>query len=646
MEAWKKRIAELVSTLALGGDGDISVVPYYPQKTEISGEEDRFFPRSYPERHGISSKRIYNMLCELERDDRVNLHNLMVLCAGEVISECSASGYGTNLWHISHSMAKTVCGMLIGTLFDENVIEPSTRLTEVFPEIPYRDKKMASITVEHLLSMTAGVDFAEAGAVSESLWTEAFFNSSVKSEPGKRFLYNSMNSYILARIAERVSGRSFGELCRERIFEPLGIKNYLWEKGPEGTEKAGWGLYMSSESFAKLGVLIADGGSFFGKRILSTKWVTLSTAVKAVTPQYNGDFNYGYQMWLSRRGGEMLFSGMLGQNVWICPRNNIIVVTQCGNAEIFQTSVTLEIVRKHLGGRIRDELSLSDIKQLREKEGRFFSCRSWVRPVKRRRGLLYRLGFLSPEPVCDRWSRLSGVYRFGKNREGLLPIIVRAMQNSFDCTIEEMIFTLESGSPCIYIKEGKEELKIVIGIYDYIESVVGIRGEKYIVKAVGRAYECEGCFKYKIELLFPETASSRRLFITREADKISISFSELPDHHVVENLIKHYSKSNSTVGFLIDFIERRIGAGATVNMIKQCFNPILVGADISKEDYQQVIDAENRRAREKEDKTRALRNIAERLFKEERGGVNSGVKLGDWMKKSIGELISKITDNS
>jgi len=91
MERWKKRSVELLSSLAFGSEGSPSVVPYYPQKTEITGDEERLFVRNIPEKHGISSKRIYNLLCELEAESRANIHNLMILVDGEVIAECTAA---------------------------------------------------------------------------------------------------------------------------------------------------------------------------------------------------------------------------------------------------------------------------------------------------------------------------------------------------------------------------------------------------------------------------------------------------------------------------------------------------------------------------------------------------------------------------
>ena len=66
MEKWKKRAASLIASFVLGDRGSLGVVRYYPQKPIVNMPEKRFFLRSSPEKQGVSSKRIYNMLCDLE----------------------------------------------------------------------------------------------------------------------------------------------------------------------------------------------------------------------------------------------------------------------------------------------------------------------------------------------------------------------------------------------------------------------------------------------------------------------------------------------------------------------------------------------------------------------------------------------------
>ena len=78
MEKWKKKAVELVSNLALSYEKMPSVIPYEPQKTRLSGEETKAFKRSTPEHHGVSSKRILDLLVALENEPRANLHSIII----------------------------------------------------------------------------------------------------------------------------------------------------------------------------------------------------------------------------------------------------------------------------------------------------------------------------------------------------------------------------------------------------------------------------------------------------------------------------------------------------------------------------------------------------------------------------------------
>ena len=134
MDKWKKRSVELLTSIIFGrGEQDPSVIPYYAQKTSVSVSEYRYFERSSPEDHGISSKRIYNLLAALESEERSNVHSIMILKDGEVVSECSAPGYSVSSWHLSHSMSKTVTGLAIGMLVDDGVLDVNMRLVDLLP---------------------------------------------------------------------------------------------------------------------------------------------------------------------------------------------------------------------------------------------------------------------------------------------------------------------------------------------------------------------------------------------------------------------------------------------------------------------------------------------------------------------------------
>ncbi len=617
MEKWKKRSVNLISSLSLGGDGDISVVPYYPQKTRISGEEKRYFRRATPESHGISSKRIYNMLAALEAEGRANIHNLMVLSHGEVIAECSADCYGVNTWHLSHSMSKTVTGMVIGTLVDRGLLTVGSRLVDIFPEIPYRDKRFADITVTHLLTMMSGVEFCEAGVVTEVDWTRAFFDSTLRFTPGISFAYNSMNSYMLAVVAERVAKISFSDIVREYIFEPLGITNWFWELGPEGVAKGGWGLFLSPESWLKIGYMLSRDGVFGGKRILSKKWVDESTSIHAAAPTSLGDYDYGYQMWVGRHNDELLFNGMLGQNIWICPHNDIVVMLNSGNNELFQMSPALDIVRKYLAADIADELHPRDLRILHEKEVSFFDVRRTVRPLEKKRGLLYWLNIRTKTPYDERFDSLLGRYDFNRNNVGMLPFFLLGMQNNLNTGIGYIEFSHLSDSLMMSWEEAGDEYSLEIGLYGYKESVLNVRGEIYVVAALGESLlNVDGEEEYRIALILPEMPNTRYIRIKRtDTSRMTFELSENPNDRLV-GLVMAKARRKGAVKLALDLLERGYGENFIEKKIGAIFNPVLVGVDTRSPLHDELLSEMRESVTEESVTVRFVRAVVSRFFRE------------------------------
>lgn len=625
MENWLKRAATLITSLSFGSDTSPSVVPFYPQKLEVSGEEKRYFSRSLPERYGISSGRIYNMLCELESEKRANIHNLLVLAGGEVIAECSRDGYGTNVWHLSHSMSKTVTGMAIGMLVDDGALDVSTALVEIFPEIPYKDKRFPQMTVKHLLAMQTGVPFAEAGSVTETKWMETFFSSSLKFTPGTDFSYNSMNSYVLARIVTKLTGRSLTDFLDERLFAPLGITNFFWEMGPEGVEKGGWGLFLSPESWAKIGYMILSGGMFEDKRILSEEWVEESTSFHSEAPMIDGDFNYAYQLWVGRNSEEILFNGMLGQNVWICPKNNLVVVVNSGNNELFQMSPAMDIIRKYLGCDIEDSLSHRDVRVLHEREAHFFDSRRWVRPLEKKRGLLYFLHIRSSIVFDSRWLGILGSYAFPKNNVSMLPLFIVGMQNNMDAGCDSFTFERVGDSLIFSFVEGGERYAAEVGLYEYKTTVLNFRGEKYMVSVMGEALvNKRGEEEYRIEFLFPEMPNTRMLRMVREEGcELRVEFTECPNNRIVDMLLARVPETSSVAGFAIRLLERRFGEDFIEKKVEEIFSPVLIGIDTGIEGWENAVRELEEERSEESGAVKVLRALVTRFFKETVGIADS-----------------------
>ena len=612
MSKWKKRAIELVTGLAFAGKQNPAVIPYVPSKTEVSGIETKHFKRTSPERRGVSSRRIYNMLSELESNPRANVHNIMVIKDGEVISECSRPGYDVNVRHLSHSMSKTVTGMAIGFLISEGQLTLSTRLADLFPEFNIVDNRFLSITVKHLLTMSTGVPFSEAGSVTEDEWTKAFFESRLSFTPGGAFAYNSMNSYILARIVVRLTGMSLTDYLSSRLFRPLGIRNVFWEIGPEGIEKGGWGLHLSAESWGKLGVMMLGLGSFEGRRILPKSWVSQSITTQIKAPESAGDYNYGYQLWVHRENDSFLFNGMLGQNVWICPHNNTVVVANCENNELFQKSAVLEIIEKHLGGKIsNDPYERGALFELREKETHFFETRGWTEPLPPKRGITYKLGLRSKTPFVPIWKKALGTYAFPANNHGILPLFIRMMQNNYCGGIESLKLERIGERLFFTSREGGVDYRFEVGLYGFRSTVLNFNGEKYIASAMGEAeYNDDGLPEYKIELIFPEMPNSRRIkFNFGEDGRVILKMAEIPSEKIAEPLVESIYMTNPKLSFAVNMLERRLGDKFINRKLESVFSPTLVGADARADSYRDILEIEKLRADEANRATRAISSL-------------------------------------
>ncbi|MBQ7363364.1 MAG: serine hydrolase [Clostridia bacterium] len=618
MEAWIRRVADFAIGLALTERSNPSVIPYRPSKTEILKAERPTLPRVTPRALGMSERRLLALLESLEGEKSANVHSLMVVKNGCVALECSAPGYSVNMPHLSHSMSKVLTSLAIGLLVDGGRLSVKTPICELFPEYTPRDKRFFDITVEHLLTMSTGVRFSEAGVVSENEWTRAFFESDVAFVPGSRFEYNSMNTYILGRVAAKLAGMTLTELVRERILLPLGITSFFWECGPEGFEKGGFGAFLSLEGWVKIALLILGRGRWRKSQILSPEWIAECTRAHRRTPDSEGRYDYGYQIWVSGEG-NLLFSGMLGQAVLISPKSDTVIAVNSGNNELFQSGRAFAILDEALAsGFSRDKHEGSSLYPLlKHRACRFFEARRWVKPRKRERGLLARIGMRAREPYPPEWNRLLGRFDFIDNNIGLLPVFVRAMQNNFGSSVSDISFVREGGRIFFVCRDGGRLFKLEVGFYGFCTSCIDVSGEKYVVSTLG-GVETEGDgVVYKLELLFPELPNTRRIEMRVLGEgALSVRFSELPDERLASTFSDEILKSNSRVSVLIDIAERRLGGGFIGEKIKDTFSRTLVGARVGSPYYDTVLDEERRKRSEGESTRRMLEGFLERYLRE------------------------------
>ncbi len=349
-------VGELLLKLVARETGEISKVDYRPQKPEFLHDSvigETYLERRSPESQGVSSAFFVDLIRELSSDKKIYIHKFMALRHGKVIAECAFEPYTMDMWHVSFSMCKSIVGMAIGILIDEGKLSLDEKISDIFSSRmnPFGFLRK-NITVKHLLNMSSGVDFSEAGAISGNDWRKSFLESSFKFDPGTQFEYNSMNTYMLSAIITEKTGMSCYEYCKEKIFMPMGIQRTYWESCPQSITKGGWGLFIRIEDMAKLGQLYLQDGVWDGRQIVPSVWIKESISWQNDTGKPD-NAHYGYQLWINDdRPGSYAFNGMLGQNVFVYPDIDMVVATNGGNTDIFQTSKMALIIRDYMKNNI------------------------------------------------------------------------------------------------------------------------------------------------------------------------------------------------------------------------------------------------------------------------------------------------------
>ena len=551
-------VAELVLNMILGKTGGTRV-DYFPQKPDFPFDAvyEQAFVRATPESQGISSDLFAALLRELDTSKDTEMHHFMALRHGKVICECNFAPYPKGMWHITHSMCKSITGMAIGMLIEEEKLKLDENIYDIFPDHINAFSKIFRpvITVENLLTMTSGVTFNESGIVSGNDWLGSFLNASVNGKPGTEFQYNSLNTYVLSAIVTKRTGETLTEYLTPRLFGPLGITKYYWETCPKGITKGGWGLFLCAEDMAKLGQLYLQRGKWNGQQLVSEYWIEISTARHLKTQ--NDTYGYGYQLWMEQRPGSFEYNGMLGQNVIIYPDMDMVLVTNAGNKEMFQDCIMLNIIRKYFPVNYHpadvlpeSPLSYGLLKRLCgelenvENNNRSTSLRGgWKRNVVSRRKhsdkkYSYRISAAVDRP-SDHHSFMRAVsgrtYVMKQQNIGIAPLFVQVFHNNMTDGISEISFTYDAGNFYVSFTEGEVIHKLPVGFGRAADGCVDLHGEHYLVATLGEFARDENDIPVlKLEVTFIEECVKRKAHIFFHEDNgIETRWNETPGKKMI-----------------------------------------------------------------------------------------------------------------
>jgi CubicO group peptidase (beta-lactamase class C family) len=243
-------------------------------------------------------------------------------------------------WYFGHkikpqsirSITKSITSLAIGKLIDERKIASvDVPISAFYPEWSVGPK--SAITLKQVLSQTSGLD--DKADSNQPDLVKFALEAELKDRPGSKFVYNDRASNLLAGVVQIAAGKPVDAYVAEKIFTPLEISNYHWDKDQSGHPLVMGGLELNALDLAKIGQLIVNGGICNGKQIISPSWLEVATT----RPTLNSE--YGLMWWLLDKNsadiGDVgatkeivgcIARGHLGQALIILPKQKLVVVRQ------------------------------------------------------------------------------------------------------------------------------------------------------------------------------------------------------------------------------------------------------------------------------------------------------------------------------
>src|SRR6202790_3298905 len=325
------------------------------------------------------------------------------------------------IFHLA-SMTKPIAGVAILMLMEEGKLRLNDPVSKFIPELKtltvavpmepgpgpaaagaeprfYTVPAAREITIRDLLTHTSGLVSGGISATEAAKMprqpTDALADYiprlaavPLAFQPGSRWTYSPGAGFdTLGRVVEVVSGQTFDAFLRQRIFEPLGMKDTffyppddrlarvatIYQRTPEGLQKApdqrvtpgryfsgGGGLMSTAEDYLQFGQMLVNGGQLNGKRLLSPTTVELmsSVHVKDTFPGRPPGRSWGLSVQVVSdplaagmrvSPGSFGWDGAFGTHFWVDPKEKIVglLMVQTSNRDTdrdFENAVMQAIV--------------------------------------------------------------------------------------------------------------------------------------------------------------------------------------------------------------------------------------------------------------------------------------------------------------
>ncbi len=311
---------------------------------EISTPVDEGFDES-------ALREAYNLF--FSENDYVTGISLLVVRNGKLVSE----GYCRNMNDRDvkrniQSATKSFTSLVFGIARVMGYFDTlDLKLYDIIPEDFDANLNKRDITLHHLMTMKSGLEFNNDDFAKELHIDERknqmkyILAKSLYAPPGTEYWYRDCDPQLLGGAILKQTTKTIEEIADEKLFGPIGITDYYWEKNVDGHNWAAQALYMRPRDMTKIGILVLNEGTWKGQQLVSEEWIEQSTSIQS---EFTGP-GYGFYWWIYEPDYPRLpevkaiaAEGSGGQMLLMVPEKELIIVMTSEPYTDGQTSLEWE----------------------------------------------------------------------------------------------------------------------------------------------------------------------------------------------------------------------------------------------------------------------------------------------------------------
>lgn len=310
-----------------------------------------------------------------------NTLGVVVYKSGEIVMEEYFSGADKNESVHTFSMVKSIVAVLVGIAIDKGFLNGvDQKVLDFFPDYQLKrnQEQLKDVTIENFLTMTVPYKFKSEPwtkvCTSQDWGGKVLEMIGGKEQIGERFHYSTLGIQVLSNVLAKATEMSLKDFATKYLFEPLNIKdvpnanvvdrvsqekfnktrnNRGWVKDPSGFYTTGWGLSLTTDEFARIGVMVLNKGVYNGHRILSEEFIE-----QMITEREDG---YGYMWWIYPKNTKIKIirkeyntgkydsfcaNGVGGSLMAVVPELDAVICMTC--SLVYNPKARIELINRHI----------------------------------------------------------------------------------------------------------------------------------------------------------------------------------------------------------------------------------------------------------------------------------------------------------